>query len=242
MSWVLWSNTLLGIGAAAVVARAPMDVHVDVLGIKIPVFFGALFLVAASFYDGILGKFEGGMLLIFMGFYLHNIIKRTRASKDESEKREPGEYADLPVAMVFIVLLVALGTLFLSGDWIVASVLETSEHFGFSSVKLATTVVAVGTSIPELITAIILVLKNEHDTLFGEIIGSNIFDLVGIFGICAFITPMTMSGELLWFLVGSILVGLFLLTAIVTDRKVGRVEGVLFLLLFVQFNNILINL
>lgn len=236
------ANTLLGIGVAAVVARKPMDVHIDVLGIKIPVFFGSLFLVAAAFYDNVLDRLDGSLLLIFLGFYLHNTIKRSRVTRVEGEVREPGKYSSLGILAVVVVLLISLGTLFLSGDWIVDSVLKSSEHFGFSSVKMATTVVAIGTSIPELATAVILVLKNEHDTLFGEIIGSNIFDLVGIFGICAFVTPLTMSGELLWFLIGAVLVGLFLLTAIVTDRKVGRVEGVLFILLFIQFNNILIGL
>ena len=106
---------------------------------------------------------------------------------------------------------------------------------GLSSLRLTTSLVAVGTSVPELATAIALVRQKRYDGLFGEVLGSNIFDILGIIGFTTMVVPIAMSGMFLVFLLASLVAIFFVFLIIILDREVSFVDGGLLVLLFAQF-------
>lgn len=236
------ANCLLGIGIAALVAKRPLDVHQEVIGSQMSVFLVSILLIAFSFYDGQVSRFQGLLLLVVLGFYLHHNIKLDNPDNtiDANENTDTDTDMDTgstqpPLSLLIILLAVNLICLFVSGDFVVSSLSNGAEILGLSSAKLATSLLAIGTSIPEIATAIMLVKKNNTDSLFGEIIGSNIFDLLGIFGIISLFQPIIMQGALLNYLILFIAGSYILLYVIMSDRKINRVEGVAFLSLFACF-------
>ena len=122
-----------------------------------------------------------------------------------------------------------------SGEFVVGSLLEIAVHLDISSVKLATSVLALGTSVPEIATAIMLVKRKRFDGLFGEVLGSNIFDILGIFGAVAIAVPIVMSGNVLYFLMAAT-IGMYLIALhMMHDRSIEPIEGGLLVALAFQF-------
>lgn len=233
------ANCLLGIGIAAMFAKQPLDVHRDVLSTQMSVFLVSVLLTGLALIDGHFTRLEGLVLLVVLGFYLrHNILyTKEPISEQGDEDDAQADQTDTrqPIGMLSTLLLVNLACLFLSGDMVVSSLSNGAELLGLSSAKLATSLLAIGTSIPEIVTAIMLVKKNNTDSLFGEIIGSNIFDYLGIFGIISLIKPIVMSGPLLDYLLLSSVGAYFLLFIIMNDRKIRHIEGIALLALFAGF-------
>ena len=233
------ANCLLGIGIAAMFAKQPLDVHRDVLSTQMSVFLVSVLLTGLALIDGHFTRLEGIVLLVVLGFYLrHNILYTKEPASDEDNQDEAQkDQADnkQPIGVLSILLVVNLACLFASGDIVVSSLSNGAELLGLSSAKLATSLLAIGTSIPEIVTAIMLVKKNNTDSLFGEIIGSNIFDYLGIFGVISVIKPITMSGPLLDYLLLSSVGAYFLLFIIMNDRKIRHIEGIALLALFAGF-------
>ncbi|MEE9447449.1 MAG: sodium:calcium antiporter [Arenicellales bacterium] len=239
------ANCLLGIGIATLFAKQALDVHREVISTQMSMFFVAVLLTSLSLYDGHMSQLEGGLLLVVLGFYLHHNIRHSGGEtaleehadveQIDTQETKDSDSATISTPLLSVFLLINLACLFISGDFVVSSLLNSAEALGLSSAKLATSVLAIGTSIPEIATAIMLVRKNNTDSLFGEIIGSNIFDYLGIFGVIALINPITMSGPLLNFLILSSIAAFCLLYIIMNDRKVRRIEGIALLALFAGF-------
>lgn len=239
------ANCLLGIGIATLFAKQALDVHREVLATQMSIFLASVLLVGISLYDGHFSRLEGGLLLVVLAFYLrYNIKFANDFSIDlpEDIKENVTTESTVPMPLLIMLLLVNLSLLFASGDFVVSSLSNGAALLGLSSAKLATSLLAIGTSIPEIATAIMLVRKNNTDSLFGEIIGSNIFDFLGIFGVIALIKPITMSGPLLDFLLISTVATFILLFVVMNDRKVRAVEGIAMLTFFAGFLIQLANL
>ncbi len=120
--------------------------------------------------------------------------------------------------------------------------IASAVFLGLQELKVATTVLAVGTSIPEIVTAVVLAYKGKSDALFGEIIGSNLIALLGIFGLCGLISTISLSGDVLWFLLISTVVTAVFSFIVVADHRVTRLEGLILLLLFQGFVGILLEI
>lgn len=230
------ANCLLGIGIASLFAKQALDVHPEVLATQMTIFLVSVLLVGMSLYDGSFSRAEGAVLLVVLVFYLrYNILYSSEEVIESPEEMHDDGAKSQSMGMLLVLLLINLTLLFISGEFVVSSLANSAQALGLSSAKLATSLLAIGTSIPEIATAIMLVRKNNADSLFGEIIGSNIFDFLGIFGIIAVVKPIVMSGPLLNFLLISTLVTFLLLFVIMNDRKVRHLEGVAMLALFAGF-------
>lgn len=232
------ANTLLGVGCAALFIRRYIPVHQEVAGSQLSIFLCATLLVVAGFFDGQLDIWEGLLMLATFVAYIIYVIRISAQGNTQITESEPEEAEELEKSNTFFIiglLLVSLVILFYSGEFIISSILESAQLLNISSVKLATSILAIGTSIPEIATAISLVRKNNVDSLFGEIIGSNIFDILLIFGGITMFYPLVINFKL--YLFQSIyLVGMFfLLDRILSDKKVFRIEGVVLIVIFIQF-------
>ena len=229
------ANTLLGIGLASILATKPIAVHSEVVGTHSVVFLGACFLTIFCLYDGALGYIDS--IAVFICFFMY--VSMCAKDRDVEASQNVGQGAlVLPLAVGILCLLI----LFRSGDVVVASMISSAVLLGLPEIKVATTVLAIGTSIPEIVSAIVLSIKGRVDSLFGEIIGSNLIALLGIFGFAGFFAGVALSGPILIFLLVSVAVTGIITFVMMSDSKIIRIEGSILVLMFVVWVSILVGL
>ena len=205
----------------------------------------------ASMIDGVFDMVDGLLLLLLLVFYLayvlkndkHNQAEQALLNSDEDEEEEK----ETTTVLDWGLLVLSLSFLFISGDLVVDALIKGAEITDIMSAKLSSTILAVGTSIPEIAVAITIVRRpgdnnDQADLLLGEILGSNIFDIFGILGITSLILPLTMEPNLLMYLSGSMVVMFFVTNVVMNDRKIDKIEGLILLALFAVFNNQLVSI
>ncbi|MEM9283841.1 MAG: hypothetical protein AAGA96_18625 [Verrucomicrobiota bacterium] len=136
---------------------------------------------------------------------------------------------------ICIYLAASLFLLYFSGETIVWSVLKVSEAFGISAEDLTATVIALGTSLPDIVVAIIVARKLKHEMLVGHIVQSNIFDVFLITGLCGLITPLPISEETLTLTIPFCIGTYLIMMAVMQDNKVNLTEGILMLVGYIGF-------
>ena len=187
-------NVLLILGMSA--AIVPLVVHQQIVRLDVPVMIAVSLLVAALGFDGSFGRIDGALLfggiLAYTGF-------RIRQSWSESAKvraQYEAELAGQPApragrAWLGNAALVGLGLalLVLGARWLVETAILFAQFIGLSDLVIGLTIVALGTSMPELVTSIIAAVRGERDIAVGNVIGSNIFNLLAVLGAAALVAP-----------------------------------------------------
>ena len=189
------ANIALVIGAAALVH--PIEVHAQAVRWDIPVVIAASLLTLTFAWSGHLSRLEGGILLAgLIAYIVYSVVLGRR----ERARQVAGEFqAEVPQELRSIVnelLLMAGGIalLVIGADRVVVGAVAIAGLFGVSKSVIALTIIAFGTSLPELATSVVAAYKKHSDIAIGNIIGSNIFNLLGILGIAALITPINAKG------------------------------------------------
>ena len=183
-------------------------------------------------WDGTLGPLEGGVLLALM--VLHTgLLYRLQGSATEDAPAEEGLSARLPTAGVAVLVAVSIGVLGLGARFLIDGAVALASAAGISERVIGLTLVALGTSLPELFASVIAAIRGRDDIAVSNVVGSNLFNVAGILGITALVTPLKVHPriqqvDLLWVLGLSVL----LLVAMVVGReRLGRAVGVLLLVL-----------
>lgn len=177
-------NVLAILGIAALVA--PLAVHRSVVRRDIPIMFGASLLAAALLLDGQLGRLEGGVLVALLAIYTGWLIV---ASRSAPAGNEPPPKAMKPLAALAFIGL-GLGGCVLGSTLLVDGAVGIATWLGISERAIGLTIVAAGTSLPELATSITAAFRGQRDIAVGNVVGSNAFNLLGILGASALVTPM----------------------------------------------------
>jgi cation:H+ antiporter len=230
------ANLLLILGASAVLR--PLVIERNIIWREIPFGLLATLVLAALANDQLLGGANGstidrgdglallGLFAVFL-YYLASVPR----SVEETNSH--------PVGFVMAVILVFCGIvgLVLGGQWIVRGAVATASALGMSEALIALTIIAVGTSLPELATSLVAAYQGKADMAIGNVVGSNVFNVLWILGFTSVVTPIRYNPVLnsdLWFLIGATM--LFLLLAFVGKRfRFGRKGGVVFLLLYAGY-------
>jgi len=185
-----------------------------------------------------LTKVDGFVLLMFFGIFIYFFIGPIKSKKipKESFNKQRNVWEE-----IWIIVMGIIG-LYLGGKWVVESASSIALSFGVSEFLIASTVIAVGTSLPELITSVKAVMRNESDLALGNIIGSNIFNIFGVLGITFAISPVTMpkviNVDILFLMFVTTL--LFSFMFIGEKHKLKRWQGVLFLVLYAVYITFLV--
>lgn len=223
------ANIALILGVAAIIK--PLDVHANVIMREIPIMIGITILFLLLLIDGELGFIDGLIFVIGLISYLLVSVLIARKEKNpevDSEFKE-GLKSKLGVSLSIIFMIFGLGLLVLGADLFVQSAVAIAKMFNVSDAIIGLTIVAIGTSLPELITSIVASYKKEADIAIGNVVGSNIFNILGILGITALIIPISSVG------LGYVDLGVMLFTAIIlfplsrTGFWISRVEGAILL-------------
>lgn len=235
-------NILFILGVTAIVA--PVVIAEQLIRKDAPIMLSISLLTLVLAIDGNLGWFDGAILLIGMIVY---IVFALRQSKEESKAvqeeyaqefapKEPHTARNTITNIGFI--LVGLGLLVLGSNWLVESASQIAKSLGVSELVIGLTIVAAGTSLPEVATSVIAALKKESDIAVGNAVGSNIFNLLGVLGVGAVVAPggIAVAERVLQFdLPVMIFVALVSLPIFYVDSRISRLDGGLLLSYYVIY-------
>lgn len=189
------ANILLILGVAAMIR--PLAVQHSTVWKEIPLSFLAtlvlLALVARPLLDpgsaGMIARTDGIILVLFFAIFLSYVLELVR--KNRSEKMEESvEIEKHSLPMVILMIAGGLAALVLGGKWVVDGAVAIATAFGISEYVIAVTVIAIGTSLPELVTSVVAAREGHADLAVGNVIGSNIFNVFWVLGATALIAPV----------------------------------------------------
>jgi cation:H+ antiporter len=220
------ANIALILGLSAVIR--PMAVQAVVIKREIPIMIGISILLFVLLLDKYIGLIEGILFVTLLILYIFLGIYLSKKETDEKVKTEfesglPKPSKSVLLSIVFVVagflLLIIGANIFVDGA------ISLAEMMGISQVIIGLTVVAFGTSLPELITSIVAAFKDEVDIAIGNIVGSNVFNILSILGISSIITPLHAEGVSIFDLSIMLLVAVILWPLSRIGFKLNRWEG-----------------
>ncbi len=199
------------------------------------VMFLATVLLYVFSIDGVLSLVDGVVLLVFMIAYLWVLISFNRKKHVASDL---AVQAGMKLWQAGLLLVASMGGLYFGAEWLVSGASNIAFSMGVSNRVIGLTVVAFGTSIPELATSIIASFKRENEISIGNIIGSNIFNILSILGITAVVKPigvdsMVLRGDYLWLMAISLLLLLFILP--LGKAVIGRWKGAVLMGVYIVY-------
>lgn len=244
------TNILLILGISAILA--PLIIKKATINKEI--LFSVLailalgFLVNDSLFNGavsnVLTRTDGLILILFFSifiYYVFGVIKENFLQKTIGELKQEiiKEYSNLTS---IIMVVAGLTGLVIGGKWVVAGAINFVQIFGVSEILIGSTVIAIGTTLPELTASITAVKKNRFDMAVGNVIGSNIFNLLWILGISSTVRQINYNSILNIDLIILFVITILLLFLIYVGKKniLGRKEGIVLLCLYVGYIGFLI--
>jgi cation:H+ antiporter len=196
------------------------------------VLFGSTLIVLAMLWNQFVSFWEGALLLFILASYnLYLWFKKDIPETDEEEMESETKWYD------YVVFFVSLFFLIKSADYVVESAVFIAQSFGLSEWAIGATIVAAGTSLPEVATSIIATLKKKFALSVGNVIGSDIFNALGIIGVSAVISPLSVQAGSSMFGLPDNIISMLLLSATIllilffmrTGWKISRFEGFILL-------------
>lgn len=188
------TNIALVLGAAALFK--PLDVHSRILKKELPLLLMAMVLMLILMLDNHLGQTDGILLFGFLVLVMWWITREALTNRDTDPMQE--EYlqempAEMPMAQALFWLVAGLVLLIMSSKLLVWGAVNIAIQLGVSELVIGLTIIAVGTSLPELAASITGALKNEHDIAIGNIVGSNLFNTLGVLAIPGILAPDSLA-------------------------------------------------
>lgn len=225
------ANIALILGVAACIR--PTQCESKIATFDGPIMIGVSLLLIILLLDGEVSRLEGAALFIgLLGFTVftlwqsHGVAAADSAIEDDAMLPHTSPLKS--TVMVVVGLLMLMG----GGQLVVTGAITFAENFGLSQAVIGLTIVAIGTSLPELSTSIIAAMRGQGDIAIGNIVGSNIFNILGILGITAAVIPLGM-GEISWIDLGLMALLAIALTLLLYFRaRLARTEGVVLLLCY----------
>lgn len=241
------TNLLLILGVTAVICPFAIEKQTHRSDIPFSIFAAVLLTMFVNdswnpgIDENILSRLDGGVfLIIFISYFIYTLFikaKNPQETKEEMDQDATSSLEGKKPALLWPIAAVSLGALLCGGQLFLDSAINLARAWGMSEAVISITIVAVGTSLPELITSVLAACKNNPQLALGNILGSNVFNILMILGLTASITPIHVVGiNAIDFMV---MIGATVATFIVTytfkKKKFDRAEGVIFLLCYVAY-------
>lgn len=180
-----------------------------------------------------LGRLGGILFLILFAVFLYATVKTALRSRDEMVDEE--EYKVMSPVKSALYIIIGLAGIIWGGDLVVDSACNIAETFGLSQTFIGLTIVAVGTSLPELVTSMVAAGKGENDLAVGNVVGSNIFNILLILGASATIKPIALDITAVYDTLILVVASLIVYLCALSKREIKKGEGVIFLLCYLVF-------
>lgn len=183
----------------------------------------------------VLGRWAGLLFLILFVLYIYATVKSALRSRAEAKDMEEEEYKTMSPLKSGIYIVIGLIGIVWGGNLVVDSASNIALTFGWSQTFIGLTIVALGTSLPELVTSVVAARKGENDLAVGNVVGSNIFNILLILGVSSFITPITLDVTAVYDTIILIIVSIVVYVSAISKREIQRKEGILFLVCYFAF-------
>jgi cation:H+ antiporter len=186
-------NVLLILGLSALVA--PLVVHQQLVRLDVPLVIIASLLLIPFGIDGRIGRVEGALLFSGILCYTVYVVRKSRREGIAVRMEYEQEYGLKPrrvfdsIPANLAIMVIGVGMLMLGSHWLVIAAVDTARYFGVSELVIGLTIVALGTSLPELAASIVATLRGERDIAVGNVVGSNLFNLLSVLGISSIVAP-----------------------------------------------------
>jgi cation:H+ antiporter len=246
-------NVLFILGLSALIT--PLLVHQQLIRQEVPIMLGVSLLLWALAADGGIGGWEGGLLVTLMVGYTFLLIRQSRRETAAVQAEVNTEYTeafdgppkgwDAHWGVQVLLILGGLALLVLGANWLVEAAVGFARELGVSELVIGLTIVAAGTSLPEVATSILAAIRGERDIAVGNVVGSNIFNILGVLGISALVAPSALNvapAMLAFDLPVMVAVALACLPIFLTGNLIARWEGGLFFAYYLAYTAYLILL
>ncbi len=236
-------NVLFILGVSALIT--PLVVHIQLIRQEVPIMIGASVILLLVCLDGRIGLMDGlllcGLMVAYTAFLIIQSRRESQAAKDEyAAEVQPASVgawdSRLPVQLLLIA--VGLGFLVLGSEALVTASIAFAKALGVSDLVIGLTIVAAGTSMPEVATSIMAAIKGERDIAVGNVVGSNTFNILGCLGLASVVSPdgLGVPSSLLaldmWVMLAT---ALACLPVFLTGREIARWEGGVFLAYYAAY-------
>jgi len=234
------ANITLVLGVTAVIFRVQISQQTLTLNYPMMLLSSIVFGAVLYFFNGVpvgVGFLFIVMLLLFAWLLILTSRKDNLKAATEEELLEEVSHDPIFISIAFF--LVGIFLLKFGADFLVDSTKILAKNFGISDRIIAVTVVAIGTSIPELATSIVAALKKENNLAIGNLIGSNIFNILAVLGVTASIKEINIidaeifTFDYMWMIAITLIVGLFIYTF--SKSQISRKEGIVLLLIYISY-------
>jgi cation:H+ antiporter len=193
------TNSTLILGITALIL--PLSVHSSILRRELPILILVMTVALLLLLDGTLGRLDGAVLVTGMGVMLLWMTRTARAEQSQIDpmKEEFADEIPTDLSMAAATFWLVTGSILLlaSSRILVWGAVSVAHEFGVSDLVIGLTIVALGTSLPELAASVMSAIRNEHDIAIGNVIGSNIFNLLAVLGLPGLINPSVLDSEVL---------------------------------------------
>lgn len=221
----------------------PVKINTDSIKIDWPVAMLASILLYILILRGAVSVYEGIVLLCLLVVYTLFIVLKSRKEWESNHPGEEDENTSFKKGIWYDLLLLAMGSaaLYFGSEWLVLGAKSTGERFAISERVMGIMFLALGTSLPELITSLLAAFKKQTDLAIGNLIGSNIFNILFILGLTSMITeinvnPKMISVDIIW-MIG---ITLIILPLMAFKKRMGRASGLLLLTLYFIYSFVVI--
>jgi cation:H+ antiporter len=231
-------NLALVLGLTAVIN--PVKVKTNSIQIDWPMTMGSSLLLYLIVREGNITSSTGILFIVLLLIYMFFIIRNSRKTTIATEKTlNKDEIPDMPSKQIWkdiVFILIGCVGLYFGSEWFVNSAKDLALSLGVEERVVGLTIVALGTSLPELTTAAVASYKGQTDLAIGNLMGSNIFNILSILGITSLIHEIPVhvdivNKDIIWML----LVTLVILPLMITRRRVGRMDGIILITVYVIY-------
>ena len=234
-------NILVVLGVSSIKAKLPVQKETIKKDTPFLILVSGLLLIFGINFK--LGRIEGIALLALFTYFLVNTIKSAKMATD-STSSETGETAiaietesssQISLPKTILISLVGIVGIVVGGDMVVNSATSIATSVGMSANLVGLTIVAVGTSLPEFVTSIVAIKKGETEIAIGNVIGSNLFNILLVLGLAATINPIAMSMSAFIDIVFMVLITLLLYMFMKKDNSLVKKQGIILVVLYIAY-------
>lgn len=217
-------NVLIILGLTSVICVIPVQKSTVFFEIPFTILITVL-LAFMGLHDNVVGRIEGGILWIFMIVYLLYLLKMAKQGNETQEKEEKQD----SVLKMLVMIVGGAAIIVWGSDITVKAASALAALFHMDERIIGLTIVALGTSLPELVTSVTAAIKGKSDIAVGNIVGSNVFNILFVVGTTALITPVVYQPDFLMDSIAAIAAVVLLFVCVLPGKKLGRLGGILML-------------
>ena len=231
-------NILVVLGVSSIIATLPVEKNTIKKDTPFLLLVSGLLLLFGL--DLRISRIEGIILLAFFTYFLVNTVKTAKNSASNSKEEaaitaEAEEVVEFSLPKTILLSLIGIAGIVLGGDMVVDSATKIATSFGMSANLVGLTIVAVGTSLPEFVTSIVAIKKGETEIAIGNVIGSNLFNILLVLGLATTIKPIVISMFALFDIVFMVIITLILYFFMKKNNKLVKSQGFILLALYIAY-------